>query len=66
MAELKELKILEGLASRKAAVYGRVLTDIALAGEMQELKEFHEERMVALASLLGEEVTVSQGDGNEA
>ena len=64
MKEIETLKMLEGLAERKAAVYGRVLTDVTLATEMQDLAEFHAERVASLATLLGEDV--SQEDGNEA
>ena len=64
MKEIEKLKELEGLAGRKAAVYGRVLTDVTLAAEMQGLAQFHAERMDSLASLLGEDV--KQENGNEA
>ena len=56
MSDVDRLKRLETLAERKASVYGRVLTDIALAEEMQEIAKFHRERKAALASLLGETV----------
>ena len=56
MSDVDRLKRLEELAERKASVYGRVLTDIALAEEMQGIAKFHQERKSALALLLGEEV----------
>ena len=62
MKEIEALKMLEGLAERKAAVYGRVLTDVTLATEMQDLAQFHVERVAALASLLGEDVPQENGD----
>ena len=64
MAEVEELKRLEGLALRKASVYGRVLTDVTLAEEMQALAEFHGERLQALASLFGEDMDMG-AQGNE-
>ena len=54
MREVKALKGLEELAERKASVYGRVLTDINLAQEMQELAKFHGDRANSLADLTGE------------
>ena len=53
---MEELKRLELLASRKAAVYGRTLTDVTLAETMQKLSEFHQERAQVIAQCLGEEV----------
>ncbi len=66
MIEVHKLKELERLASRKTSVYGRVLTDVTLAGEMQALTEFHQERMCALAGLLGEEIDLEKEAENEA
>ena len=62
MKEIEALKMLEGLAERKAAVYGRVLTDVTLATEMQDLAKFHSGRMASLAGLLGEDVPQENGD----
>ena len=53
MREIKVLKRMEALAQRKAAVYGRVLTDVSLANEMQDLAKFHGGRTQSLADLLG-------------
>ena len=67
MNGVEKLKDWERLAGRKASVYGRVLTDVTLATEMQELAEFHQERVVALAQILGIDVKKEKGDkGNEA
>ena len=61
------LKGMETLAQRKASVYGRVLTDLTLAEEMQNLAQFHGERVQALAELTGEEVEKTDGGaGDEA
>ena len=57
MEEVEALKKLEGLAVRKASLYGRVLTDIRLAEAMQELAKFHEDRKNSLAELMGEETS---------
>ena len=53
MREIEELKRMEGLAERKAGLYGRVLTDVALANEMQDLAKFHGDRAQSLADLMG-------------
>ena len=67
MNEVEKLKDWERLAGRKASVYGRVLTDVTLATEMQKIAEFHQERVVALAQILGIDVKKEKGDeGNEA
>ena len=65
MTCVEKLKRLEGLAQRKASVYGRVLTDVTLAEEMQALAEFHGERMQEIASLLGEEVKIQKEDAED-
>lgn len=67
MNQVKELMQLERLAVRKAEVYGRVLTDVSLAGEMQALAKFHGERESALAQILGMDGKLDKvGDENEA
>lgn len=53
MREIETLKRMEALAESKAAVYGRVLTDVSLANEMQDLAKFHGGRTQSLADLLG-------------
>ncbi len=62
MREIEKLKQMEALAERKTNVYGRVLTDITLANEMQDLAKFHGGRAQSLADLMG----VDGEDGNEA
>ena len=59
------LKGMEALAQRKASVYGRVLTDLTLAEEMQNLAQFHGERVQALAELWGEEVEKTDGGADD-
>ncbi|MBR2023959.1 MAG: hypothetical protein IJ996_05560 [Clostridia bacterium] len=45
---------LEDLASKKAAIYGRLLTEIPLAQTMERVSASHKQRMQALQTLLGE------------
>ena len=67
MQETVGLKRMETLAQRKASLYGRVLTDLTLAEEMQTLADFHGERMQSLAELIGEEPGKNGGnDSDEA
>lgn len=53
MRNIKRLTELEGLAARKASLYGRTLTDVALANVMRDLAEFHGERVCSLGDLTG-------------
>lgn len=62
MRSVEKLKEMEGLAERKAALFGRTLTDAALADEMCKLADMHNERTQSLADLLGED----GGESNEA
>jgi hypothetical protein len=55
MQALNGLKKLEILAARKATVYGRTLTDVRLARQMQDLAGLHGRRAQTLSALLGEE-----------
>jgi hypothetical protein len=45
---------LEDLASKKSAIYGRLLTEIPLAQTMEKVSASHKQRMQALQTLLGE------------
>ena len=74
MRNIKRLTEMEGLAARKASLYGRTLTDVALANVMRDLAEFHGERVCSLGDLTGdcgEEGSLDDlagscgGDGNE-
>ena len=56
MRYIKSLIEMEGLAMRKASLYGRTLTDVALAEFMQELAELHAGRGNSLAELAGDSV----------
>jgi hypothetical protein len=56
---------METLAQRKASLYGRVLTDLTLAEEMQNLANFHGERVQALAELMGEEPEKMSGGAED-
>ena len=51
MRNIKRLTEMEGLAARKASLYGRTLTDVALANVMRDLAEFHGERVCSLGDL---------------
>ena len=51
---LRRLAILEDLAAKKASVYGKLLTDMRLADEMQKLSKNHEERKTLLVKLSAE------------
>ena len=51
MRNMKRLTEMEGLAARKASLYGRTLTDVALANVMRDLAEFHGERVCSLGDL---------------
>ena len=74
MRNMKRLTEMEGLAARKASLYGRTLTDVSLANVMRDLAEFHGERVCSLGDLAGgcgEEGSLGDlaggcgGDGNE-
>lgn len=74
MRNMKRLTEMEGLAARKASLYGRTLTDVALANVMRDLAEFHGERVCSLDDLAGgcgEDGSLDDvasgcgGDGNE-
>ena len=43
----------EEIACKKARVYARTLTDVALASEMERIAAAHAERFSALYSLIG-------------
>lgn len=53
MRNIKRLTEMEELAARKASLYGRTLTDVALANVMRDLAEFHGERVCSLGDLTG-------------
>ncbi len=43
----------EEMAFKKARMYANTLTDAALAGEMEQIASQHEQRFLALYSVLG-------------
>ena len=52
---LQQLIKMEDLAEKKASIYARLLTEVALAQKMGQLAEAHKQRKQALQTLLGEE-----------
>ena len=60
---LSRLAQTEDLAEKKARIFSRLLTDVALAKQMEELACRHERRKSVLLGLLGEKV--KQGEKNE-
>ena len=55
-AFLTALLSLEDLAEKKTKIYSRLLTDAALAKDMESLAERHASRKAAIESLLGGKV----------
>jgi hypothetical protein len=53
---------LEDLAEKKAMIHSRLLTEPALAQEMEALSKRHMERKNRLLSLVGEKVEKEGGD----
>ena len=51
---LKRLYLWEDLAEKKARIYARLLTEVSLAKDMEELAERHKERKTTLASMIEE------------
>lgn len=51
---LKRLLGVEDLAEKKARIFSRLLTDVALAKEMESLAKRHEQRKGVLLNLLGQ------------
>lgn len=43
----------EEMACKKARIFANTLTDVALAGEMEQIASAHEQRFNALYSLIG-------------
>ena len=51
---LRRLYLWEDLAEKKARIYSRLLTEVSLAKDMEELAERHKERKTTLASMIEE------------
>ena len=51
---LKRLLGVEDLAEKKARIFSRLLTDVALAKEMESLAKRHEQHKGVLLNLLGQ------------
>ncbi len=59
---LRTLAALESLAEKKTKIYSRLLTDAALAQNMEALSVAHEERKNALLFLAGEKVPKNKNE----
>ena len=51
---LRRLYLREDLAEKKTRIYSRLLTEVSLAKDMEELANRHKERKTTLASMLEE------------
>ena len=64
---LQRLLDLEDLGSKKTKIYSRLLTDAALAKEMEERAARHDERKLAIEKLLyGDKAKKAKGVGMSA
>ena len=62
---LKKLMEVEDLAEKKARIYSRLLTDAALAQDMESLAERHAKRIRTLHSLVKEKSSKKNGGMSE-
>lgn len=62
-AALRGVQRLEDLAGKKTNIFSRLLTDAALAQDMETLAKRHGERKRTLGLLLGEKSSRTQREG---
>lgn len=60
-AFLKNLSETEELAKKKLNIYARLLTDAALAKDMEKLACRHDYRKLALAEIMGKKIKKKEG-----